>query len=904
MKNSTSPKRYLANTIASLVFVCFGFNTKLVGQTAPDFGAASAFVLFSGAGAVSSTGISTVTGNVGSNAGAITGFGVPTILDGTIENVNPITLQAALDLTAACVQLQNTAATITNHSTIYGNGETLVPGVYSAGAAASILGTLKLDAQGDPNALFIFKIGGALTTAAGTTVTLVNGALASNVFWIANGAIAMAAGTTMVGKVIGYDGAVSMGAGCVLDGSLYANAGAVSIYGTIATVAAAEILIPTVTSQSTTNTSPTISGTWGGAMLGDDTLTVTVNGIAYSEEIYINNENWSLTIYYPELVPGTYEVVATTNRTSNNKTSTDATNSELVILDTADPTTVTSANDGGLESNGDLASLIANRNFNRIKTNSFVNKKEAQKKFTPNSIFAKTVGSNFDFSTVIPITGMYGTETTFVSSPTDLIGITNAEQVYSVDYYQGENRIAAVLATATSGSIYGHSKAICDRLNDSSLEDVTTINLNGYEIILVKIKRSNGLIEYAMNFSVQRLGSVNMLHSYWNIEQYPSGDYLNFQVWGSSTGQVCNIANSIVSKFKQVATLSKTIVENRIPTVFVKKGNYSNGQLYLTIINKTRALNLTFQGNKKVTEVAVSDYVSQNISLTGSYEQNVQLDLGGLFDIGFSIIGNTSKQLDALYLADGPWGLDYLKNEVTITSYDIDNDVNDAIITDGYNIERNTSVTGEIYGTLNVFRNVLPGELAFDASSYSALGFAIQNSLPVEVILVTENTSDWNNRLRFQIPANTNLTEINILFDKFTSPQGHKYSNEKIKGIVFSVQGNYVISQAFTVAISKLAFKNASTLSNASFVNTVAKNMYNYPNPCVQTTTIVLPKVTESANVRIVDMIGRTVSVKSFNSIPYNNELAIGLDNLKKGVYFFIVTTQDNEQFQNKFIIE
>jgi ABC-type proline/glycine betaine transport system substrate-binding protein len=108
----------------------------------------------------------------------------------------------------------------------------------------------------------------------------------------------------------------------------------------------------------------------------------------HSEEIYINNENWSLTIYYPELVPGTYEVVATTTRTSNNKTSTDATNSELVILDTADPTTVTSANDGGLESNGDLASLIANRNFNK-KTNSFVNKKEAQKKFTPNSILLK-----------------------------------------------------------------------------------------------------------------------------------------------------------------------------------------------------------------------------------------------------------------------------------------------------------------------------------------------------------------------------------------------------------------------------------------------------------------------------------------------------------------------------------
>jgi hypothetical protein len=46
---------------------------------------------------------------------------------------------------------------------------------------------------------------------------------------------------------------------------------------------------------------------------------------------------------------------------------------------------------------------------------------------------------------------MLGNETTFVSSPTDLIGITNAQQVYSVDYYQGDNRVAAVLATATVG---------------------------------------------------------------------------------------------------------------------------------------------------------------------------------------------------------------------------------------------------------------------------------------------------------------------------------------------------------------------------------------------------------------------------------------------------------------------
>jgi hypothetical protein len=881
----------------SLVLV-LGFEGKVNAQTAPNFGTAAEFVLFSGIGAVSNTGTSTLKGNVGANIGAISGFGAPTTLDGTIENVNAVTAQAALDLKAACVQLQNTPATITNHITIYGNGETLLPGVYSAGAAASINGSLTLDAQGNPNALFIFKIGGALTAGAGTTVILANGALAANVIWIANGAVAMAAGTTMNGTLIGYDGAVSMGAGCILNGSLYSNVGAVSVYGTVATATSGAIVSPTVVSQTTTNYSPTISGLWGGSMMGNDTLSVVINGITYSEEIYINNKSWSLTIYYPELVPGTYEVVATTTRASNNQTSTDTTTSELVILPTI-VTTVSSGNDGGLESNGDLATVIAQRNFSRIKTNNYANKKILQKKYNN----SKTAGSNYDFSNLIPSTGLLGTETTFVSSPTDLIGITNAQQVYSVDYYQGENRVAAVLGTKTTGSIYGHSKAICDRLNDSSLEDITTINLNGYEIILAKIKRSNGYIEYALNFSVQQLANENKVHSYWNIDQYPSGDYLNFQVWGSSTGQVCNIANAIISKFKQSATLSSTVVNNRIPTVFVKKGNYKNGQLHLVLINKARAFNLTFQGNKKVTELAVSDYVSRSISLTGSYEQNVQLDLGGLFDIGLSIMGDQSKQSDALYLADGPWGLDYSPTETTITSFNIDNIKNNDITKTQYEVERNAAVVGTLYGTLNVFRNILSGELVFDASSYSTVGFAIHNSLPVEVVLVTESTTDWNNRLRFQIPANASQAEVNILFENFTNPLGQKYKNEKIKGLVFSVQGNYRTFQPFEINVSQLAFKTAGSLGASDFANGFAKNLYSYPNPCQLSTTLVLPKITESASVQVIDLSGKILITKEYTTIPSNNEIQVGLDNLGKGIYFFIVKTKENEKFQTKLIV-
>lgn len=679
----------------------------------------------------------------------------------------------------------------------------------------------------------------------------------------------------------------------------------VIINGTLDNIASGEILTPTVIDQTTINASPTIKGTWGGYMLGDDSLSVTVNGVTYSQEIYINNTTWTLTILYPELTAGTYDVVATTTRNSTNKTSTDTTTGELIILPSNNVTaTVSSGNDGGLESNGDLASLIAQRNFNRIKTNSYLNKKTLQKKYNAKSIYSKSTGSDYDFNNLIPSTALSGTETTYVSSPTDLIGITNAQQIYAVDYYLGENRVAAVLATKTAGTIYGHSKAICDRLNDAALEDISTITLNGYEIILVKIKRANGLLEYALNFSVQRLGNENRLHSYWNIDQYPIGDYLNFQVWGSSTAQVCNIANAIVSQFKQIGTLTKTGVENRIPTVFVKKGYYKNGQLHLTIINKSRAFNLIFQANKKTTELAVSDYVSQSVNLTGSYEQNVQLNLGGLFDIGISILGDKSKQLDALYLADGPWGLDYFDTETAISSFKIEKTSNDVIPEGQYAVERNATVTGKVYGTMNLFRNILPGELVFDAKSFSIIGFAIQNSLPVEVVLVTENTSDWNNRLRLKLPINATAKEINIALEKFSNGQGQKYNNEKIKGLVFSVQGNYQTFQSFEVAISQLTFKNANPLVIPTVDQVATTKLYNYPNPCTNATTLVLPEQVQNANIKVMDVLGRTVKAMDYKAIASSNEIAVGLDNLARGVYFFVVTSEGNKQFKTKFVVQ
>jgi hypothetical protein len=197
----------------------------------PLLGAASNFVLFTVVGAVGNTGVSSIEGNVGSNSGAITGFGEPSTMTGNIDSGNALTAQCSIDLVAAYTQLYNTVPTSTTHTPAFGTGETLFAGVYSIAAAGSIGGTLTLDAQGDPNAVFIFKFGGAFTTGASSTIILLNGASPCNVFWGAEGAISMAAGTIMSGTLIANNGAISMGAGGVLDGRMFSTTGAASIYG-------------------------------------------------------------------------------------------------------------------------------------------------------------------------------------------------------------------------------------------------------------------------------------------------------------------------------------------------------------------------------------------------------------------------------------------------------------------------------------------------------------------------------------------------------------------------------------------------------------------------------------------------------------------------------------------------
>jgi hypothetical protein len=229
---------YSVIAIALLSFSSTAFSQVL------NLGSLSNFAAYSGTGAVSNAGTSTLAGDIGANSGAVSGFGLPTSITGSLYNANATTTQAKIDLLRVYIHLSDLALTNTTHAAAFGSGETIVAGVYSIGGAGSLAGTITLNGQGNTDAAFVIKFEGGFTAAAGSQIILTNGARACNVFWIAEGAISIGASSITKGTLIAHPGAVTVAAGSTLEGRMFSTEGAITFGPGIATLPIGPITIP------------------------------------------------------------------------------------------------------------------------------------------------------------------------------------------------------------------------------------------------------------------------------------------------------------------------------------------------------------------------------------------------------------------------------------------------------------------------------------------------------------------------------------------------------------------------------------------------------------------------------------------------------------------------------------
>ena len=185
------------------------------------------FAMFSSAGAVSNAATSGFVGHVGSNAGAVSGFGTSTQV-GSIYNADTVTAQAKIDLAAAYSDLISIAKTDSSHNAVFGNGETVTPGVYYIAGPGSMAGTITLDGGNDSDAVFIFRFNGAFSVGSRSKVIFTNGTRFCNVFWIAEGALSIGTFSFMKGTMLSHNFACSAEANANVEGRMLSTAGAVS----------------------------------------------------------------------------------------------------------------------------------------------------------------------------------------------------------------------------------------------------------------------------------------------------------------------------------------------------------------------------------------------------------------------------------------------------------------------------------------------------------------------------------------------------------------------------------------------------------------------------------------------------------------------------------------------------
>ncbi len=252
----------------SLVVLAVAFTLGLVGlvgvkaATTVNLGTADSFAILSGASIVDSNVSNIISGDVGLSPG--TAFGALTSAEvaGTIYAVDATGPDGALGNNPALVNGAKTALVTAYDAAVAQapiaqvgdlGGVTLTPGVYEDNNApdsmAITVGTkiLTLNGQGDANAVFIFKSGSTLTTAAGAQVSLINGAQACNVFWQVTSSATLGTGTLFKGNILALTSITDNG-GSTVEGRLLARNGTVTLNNTTvtkATCVTAPVIIPT-----------------------------------------------------------------------------------------------------------------------------------------------------------------------------------------------------------------------------------------------------------------------------------------------------------------------------------------------------------------------------------------------------------------------------------------------------------------------------------------------------------------------------------------------------------------------------------------------------------------------------------------------------------------------------------
>ena len=559
---------------------------------------------------------------------------------------------------------------------------------------------------------------------------------------------------------------------------------------------------------------------------------------------------------------------------------------------------VSSGNDGGLESNDRLSQQINKRNYLRIKGNHKFDKKTATR-VLKSSNYKKTSAktANFELKDLIPLDVIPGA-VAVESSALDLIAITNATELYSLDYMKDGETVAVVLATKTENGVYEHTKFICDRLLGAELLSVSTIELfedeseegedgvEGVHFIKSIIKNSNGTKEFVLSFSGRLANNEENfeIDSHWNIDKYEAdATYYNFQIWANSIDDLLTLGQEAIALFE----IQKPILDYNTstpPPVFVKKGAYVNGALELELINVRRSKSIIIDAGFKRTETSATEYFNQTLELKGNYIETLTIETGNIFDIGFRIENEFNLTPDDLFMSDGVWGKDDSPVGTTINEFAITQ--NDNIYAgSGYRVERNISLKAITSEYVSAFRSFTPRFTSIDLSNYDLFELDAKGTGDLEITIVKESISAWENQFRTTIKLNETESHYAIPVSHFVSAAGGELDLVDAINIVFTMS-----SDGTEVLEKEMNLNNIQFTEQVLGVDTAVieeNNVLLMPNPMKSSAELSFYSETNAEiKIEVFNLTGSLIRKTEEITIIGNNKITILREGLRPGMYF------------------
>ena len=266
----------------------------------------------------------------------------------------------------------------------------------------------------------------------------------------------------------------------------------------------------------------------------------------------------------------------------------------------------------------------------------------------------------------------------------------------------------------------------------------------------------------------------------------------------------------------------------------------------------------------------------------------------------YTLANSATGGLDALYLADGPWGVDYERNGADVTAFGT-TPSSTQVDERGYALERSARMEGQVRTYASLFKSLRPGLLAQDLQPYRYLSFQASGFGRYEVIVTKESVHSTVEQFRYRFELDHELRTFSIPFAELTNRAGERqgaFTAEDVTSVVFNALGEGKQYESFGLQVEQLTFRKDPTFGIGT-AEQLANNVTLYPNPAQDRLTVLVTQqpTGEVVKATLLDLAGRPLQTVGQGTAGANGQWQHDTNvTVPPGVYLLKVATSHTQR--------